>query len=70
MGASVASWRSAIVSYLIPGVVLVIGGAATGVFGPPGFGDGQMWPWLPLFVLLEWPLIITTWLGVFGYTYD
>lgn len=70
LGASVANWRLAIASYLIPGIALVIGGAAIGVFGPPGFGLGQMLPWVPLYFLVEWPVIITITLGVFGYGFD
>jgi hypothetical protein len=69
LGASVTNWRLAIATYLIPGVALVVGGVAIGFFGTPGFGVGQMSPWVPLYFLFEWPVIILIVMGVFGYAW-
>jgi hypothetical protein len=70
LGASVAGWRLAITTYLIPGVALVVGGFAIGALGPLGSGTGQMLPWVPLYFLFEWPVIILVAVGVFGYAFD
>jgi hypothetical protein len=63
LGASVADWKGGVISYLTPGVVLVLGTVLTsGAAGP------LMPSWLPVYLLLGWPAVILIVLGTFGHT--
>lgn len=70
LGASVANWKVGVVTYLVQGVVLVLSAVLVGgIFGPPGYGPGQMPPWVPAYFLFGWPVVILVLLGTFGYTF-
>ena len=71
LGASVASWKVGLTTYLVPGVVLLVGAALVGdILGPPGYGLGQMPPWVLPYFLLGWPVVVLVMLGTFGYTFS
>ncbi len=69
LSASVADWKIGIVSYFLTGLIFLLMSGAAGLFGPVGYGSGQMPPWVPVILLLLWPEYTLMMLGTFGYTF-
>jgi hypothetical protein len=69
LATSVSSWMTGVVSYLLPGVTLVLVAAAAGLFGPPGYGPDQPPLWIPVSIVLAWPAQVLQVLGKFGRTF-